>query len=132
MDLSSEYWQIPITEEDKHKSAFVTRRGLYECNVVPFGLTNAPATFQRAMDHVLGDMRGRCAWVHMDDIIVYSPTFEQHLEDLQTLFNRLRKMNLFLKTSKCEFLPVGMEYLGFWIARDQLTTIKDKVQKVKD
>jgi len=71
-----------MNEEDKEKTAFITHKGLYEFNVMPFGLCNAPGTFQRLMNYVLQDFLGKFVAVYLDDIIIYSRTFEQHIDHI--------------------------------------------------
>lgn len=127
---------------NKSLTAFVTYRGLFECTVMPFGLTNAPATFQRLMDIVLAGLKWQCCLVYFDDIIVYSPTFEQHLQDLKKVFLALADANLALKASKCNFCRREMKYLGHIIITSEGikpdpglidTVIKfDEPQKIKD
>ena len=86
MDMASGYWQIEMEEEDIEKTAFITHEGLYEWVVMLFGLTNAPATFKRTMQMVLGELFYTIAPVYIDDIIVHSKTFDEHLEDLEKVF----------------------------------------------
>jgi len=88
-----------LKEEDKCKTAFITKHGLFEFNVMPFGLTNAPATFQRTMDIVLSGLTWRNCMVYIDDVIVYSPTYEQHLADLDEVLNTINQARLKLKLS---------------------------------
>jgi len=78
--MTSGYWQIPVKEEDKQKTAFITKYGLFEFNVMPFGLKNAPATFQRTMDTVLSGLTWISCLVYIDDVIIYSKTYEKHLK----------------------------------------------------
>ena len=85
---------------------------------MPFGLTNAPATFQRLMDVVLAGLKWQCCLVYLDDIIVYSPTFEQHLRDLQSVFQALARAQLTLKPPKCNFCRAEMKFLGHMITAD--------------
>jgi predicted aspartyl protease len=127
-DLSSGYWQIPMDPESKEKTAFITDFGLYQFNVMPFGLTNAPATFQRYMDIVLAGLKWNCLLVYIDDIIVFSATFNQHLVDLKQMFNRLREANLHLKASKCFILQREIKYLGHVVTRDGIKVDADKVK----
>jgi hypothetical protein len=79
LDLLSGYWQIEINEEDKHKTAFICELGLFEFNQMPFGLTNAPSTFQRAMNNIFKKELYKFVLVYLDDIIIYSKTFDDHL-----------------------------------------------------
>ena len=100
-DLFSGYWQIAMQEKDKNKTAFIVEGGLYEFNVMPFRLTNATATFQRFMDMVLAGLKWTCLLVYLDDICVFAPTLEQHLERLELTFERFRKFKLKLNPAKC-------------------------------
>ena len=95
LDLKSGYWQVPITEQDKAKTAFRTSSGqLFEFNQVPFGLCNAPATFSRLMDRVLAGLHWETCLFHLDNIIVFSSTWEEHIARLRQVFERLRHPNL--------------------------------------
>ena len=86
LDLASGYWQVEMREEDKSKTAFISRNGTYEFNVMPFGLCNAPGTFQRCMDTALGNILWKYAMVYLDDVTAYSHTFEKHLQHLEEIF----------------------------------------------
>ena len=94
LDLTSGYWQVQVKEEDKEKTAFITKYSLYEFNVMPFGLCNAPSTFQRLMDIVLSSVLWKYAMVYIDDVNIYSESFEQHLEHLNEVFKLIKKANL--------------------------------------
>ncbi|KAK3720968.1 hypothetical protein QZH41_006537 [Actinostola sp. cb2023] len=95
LDLKSGYWQIEAHEEDIQKTAFtVGPLGFYECNRMAFGLTNAPATFQRLMEHCLADLNFKKCIVYIDDIVIYAKTFEEHLERLEAVFTRLHQFGL--------------------------------------
>ena len=95
LDLKSGYWQVPITEEDKEKTAFRTSSGqLYEFNQLPFGLCNAPATFSRLMDRTLAGLAWNICLYYLDDIIVFSATWAEHIQRLKAVFERLRRANL--------------------------------------
>ena len=95
LDMLSGYWQVMLHEPHRHKTAFESPDGgLFLWNRMPFGLTNAPATFQRFMDLTLSGLRWQCCIVYIDDIVVYSRSFEVHLRDLALIFQRLRQAGL--------------------------------------
>lgn len=112
MDLKSGYWQIEVDERDREKTAFVTPDGLYEFKVLPFGLCSAPATFQRLMDTVLSGLKWKTCLVYLDDVIVFSTTFEQHLERLKVVLQAIRSAGLTLKPEKCHFCFEELQFLG--------------------
>ena len=113
LDLKSGHWQVPITESDKAKTAFRTSSGkLYEFNQVPFGVCNAPATFSRLMDRVLTGLHWETCLFYLDDIIVFSSTWEEHLARLRQVFERLRHAKLKLGADKCTFVAKEVSYLG--------------------
>ena len=97
LDLASGYWQIGIESESRAKSAFITHRGLYEFARMPFGMCNAAATFQRLMERVLSGMVWKSCFAYIDDVLVGSRTFEEHLDNLQQVFTRLRGAGLRLR-----------------------------------
>ncbi len=132
LDLRSGYWQVEMEKESKEKTAFITHKGLYEFNVMPYGLTNAPATFQRLMDIVLAGLKWQCCLVYIDDVVIYSPTFDQHLNDLKEVFQTLREANLTLKASKCYFCRREMKYLGHVITQDGIKPDPSLTQAVSD
>ena len=101
LDLCSGYWQIQL---DPEKSAFTTHSGLCEFTRMPFRLYNAPATFQRLLQTVLSGLEGKFCFVYLDDILICSKSFKEHLQHLQQIFERLRKTDLTLKPKKCSFL----------------------------
>ena len=104
LDMVSGYWQVEVGEKDREKTAFCTPYGLYEFNVLPFGLCNGPATFQRLMDLVLSGLQMSQCLVYIDDVIVVGRTFDEHLCNLREVFGRVRGAGLKLKPSKCAFL----------------------------
>ena len=121
LDLKSGYWQVPITERDKAKTAFRTSSGqLYEFNQVPFGLCNAPATFSRLMDRVLSGLHWETCLFYLDDIIFFSSTWEEHLALLRQVFERLRHANLKLGAQKCTFAAKEVNYLGHRVTEEGL------------
>ena len=132
MDMASGFWQIEMKEEDKEKTAFITDEGLYQWKVMPFGLTNAPATFQRTMQLVLGELFYTIAPVYIDDIIVHSKTFDEHLEDLEKVFKKIRKANLKLGPDKCKFCFAEIKFLGHIVGKDGIKTDPAKIEKMKN
>lgn len=120
LDLAAGYWQVGLDAESAAKSAFITHQGLHEFVRMPFGMCNAPATFQRLMEIVLAGLLWDSCFVYIDDLLVCSPTFQEHLEHLCQVFTRLRKAGLRLKAKKCSFLREEVLYLGHVVkARDQ-------------
>ena len=121
LDLKSGYWQVPITEEDKEKTAFQTSSGqLYEFNQLPFGLCNAPATFSRLMDRTLAGLAWNICLYYLDDIIVFSATWAEHLQRLKAVFERLRRANLKLGAKKCTLAAREVSFLGYKVTPDGL------------
>ena len=96
LDLKSGYWQVLMDEADKEKTAFACHCGLFEFNVMPFGLSNAPAILQELMSIVLQGL-GHFATAYLDDVLIYSETVDQHLHHLQQVFDRFREHGLKLK-----------------------------------
>ena len=113
LDLKTGYWHVEMVEECKAYTAFTCGPfGFYECDTMPFGATNAPATFQRLMHDCLGDLNMNWCIVYLDDIIIFSDTKEEHLKRLEAVFQRLSAAGLKLKPSKCFFFREEIEYLG--------------------
>ena len=132
LDIKSGYWQVGLKETDKAKTAFqVGSLGFYECNRMPFGLCNAPATFQRLMERCMGELNLRDCLIYLDDIIIFSSTFEEHLERLQAVFERLQQHNLKLKPSKCELFKSRVTYLGHVVSEEGIETDPAKIEAVR-
>ena len=132
-DASSGYHQIPLaSEEDKKKSAFVNSAGMFAWNVVPQGETNAPASFCRLMDIVLSGLKWHGILVFVDDILVYTKTFDEHLRALSTLFARLRAAGITLHPKKSHLLREQILYLGHVISANGVTPDPDKVRSVEE
>lgn len=131
LDLNSGYWQLAIKESDKHKTAFVTPSGLYEFNVLPFGLKTSGAIFQRTMDKVLGGLKYKNAIVYIDNILVYGETFDEFTKALDEVLSRIRDANLTLKPSKCKFGFNKVSVLGYEISGDGIRPDASKIDKIK-
>ena len=110
--LSKAYRQGYIHEDSRHLTAFVTPRTIYEWIRIPFGLRNAPPAFQRFMNRVLGDLKGKLCEPYLDDVLCHSKTFDQHLEDLEKVLIRLKENGVKLRAEKCEFAKREVRYLG--------------------
>ena len=130
LDLRSGYWQMGIAPEDIEKTAFVCDRGLFQFRVLPFGFVNGPASFQRLMYMVLGDLVGRTCYVYLDDIVCYSPSVAQHFQDLREVLCRLQQAGLTVNEEKCQFGRKEMIYLGHIVSSQGLKTDPEKVHAV--
>lgn len=130
LDLTSGYNQVPVTEADRPKTAFCTPFGLFEWNRMPFGLCNAPSTFQRLMQRIFGDQQCQSVLLYLDDIVVFSSTVEQHLERLKGVLERLQSEGLKAKLSKCSFFRKEVHYLGHVISADGVSTDPGKIEVV--
>ena len=131
LDLSSAYLQVELDEAAKEKTAFVTLTGLYQYKVLPYGLTNAPGTFQRLMNHVLHGLNWVKCLVYLDDIVVFSSEFETHIKDLESVFKRLQSASLKLQPSKCVFATNEMIYLGYLVSNKGLLPDPSKIKAIK-
>ena len=132
LDLRAGYHQIRLVEGEEHKTAFKVHNGLYEFKVIPFGVTEGPATFQTGMNTVLAPLLRKSVLCFMDDILVFSATFKEHLKHLKEVFDLLAANQLYVKMSKCSFAQQKLEYLGHVISKDGVSTDPAKVQAVKD
>lgn len=129
IDLRSAFWQIPLDDESKPKTAFaVPSRGLFQFKVLPFGLSNSAQVQQRFMDKILGPLLEPKVFTYLDDIIVTSSTFAEHIEILNEVCSRLTKANLTINLDKCKFFCKSLKYLGFIVDENGLKTDPDKVQ----
>ena len=126
------YNQIGMDEDAIAKSAFVTPDGHYEYTRMPFGPTNAPATFQRAMNEMFEDMIGKGLYVYIDDVTLYSSTFKEHLALLEKFLKRLRKFRFYIKPKKCTIAAEQVELLGHLITQEGIKPAPSKVAAVAD
>jgi transposase InsO family protein len=132
LDVAWGYWHVAMHEEDIHKTAFVTQNGHYEWLVLPFGLKNAPAIFQRVIRKILADLINNGCMNYLDDIIIYAKTLEEHNRLLHEVFSRLKKHNVRLRREKCEFAVNSIEFLGHVIADSKVRPPSSKVKAVLD
>ena len=130
LDLASGYNQVPVTEADKPKTAFCTPFGLFEFNRMPFGLCNAPSTFQRLMQRMFGDQQGQSLLLYLDDIVVFSSSVEQHLQRLELVLGRLKTEGLKARLEKCSFFQREVGYLGHVISGQGVSTDPKKIEAV--
>ena len=127
LDLRSGFHNILIAKEDRHKTAFRTRYGHYEYNVMPFGLCNAPATFTAMMCRIFRDLLDDFMAIFVDDMLIFSKTIEEHLVHLETVFARLAENTLFVKESKCEFGVEKTQFCGTDVSRQGIHLAQDKL-----
>ena len=133
LDLRAGYWQVELDEDSKPLTAFTLGPlGFYQCERMPFGLVNAPATFQRLMESCLGELHLQWCLIYLDDIIVYSSTVDDHLKRLEAVFQRLIAAGLKLKASKCDLFRTSLTYLGHVISCGGISTCEDKVEAVRN
>lgn len=130
IDLFSGFFQMSVQEEDRHKLAVATPRGLFQFTRTPFGLRTSANSFQRLMSLVLSGLDPLCVGVYIDDIIISSDTIDNHFPKLQQVFDRLRKYKLKLKPSKCTFLEDTVKYLGFVISKGQVFPDKKNIEVI--
>ena len=132
MDLASGYWQINMKESAKPMTAFTTRKGFFQFNVMPFGLSNAPATFQRLMERVLMGLQWQVCLCYLDDIIVFGATFQETLARLRCVMDRLKAAGLKLKATKCDWFQHSVRYLGHVVSSQGVQCDPEKIAAVKD
>lgn len=130
LDLASGYYQVPISENSKPLTSFVTPDGQYEFNRMPFGLANAPAVFQRLMNRVLGSARFSEATAYIDDVLIYGKSVDECLERLERVMRLIEQANLTLNLSKCDFLQQRINYLGYEISVDGVRPGNKKIEAV--
>ena len=127
LDCNSGYWQIPVAERDRDKTAFTTHMGLFRYLRMPFGLRNAPATFQRALDIILSGVKWQTCLIYLDDVIVFGKSTEQHLKDVDEVLTLLGDAGVSLKIRKCEFFQPRVNYLGHVITPGKLSIATNRV-----
>ena len=132
LDMASGYWQFEIAESDRELTAFSTRRGHFQFRYLPFGISSAPAIFQRTIDLLLSGLSGHAAIAYLDDIMVVGRTFDEHLDNLSEVFKRLRENNFHLRLEKCHFFCSSVEYLGHVVSANGVQPSPDKVKAVRE
>ncbi|CAF1949063.1 unnamed protein product [Rotaria magnacalcarata] len=129
LDLRSGYFQIPIHEDDKHKTAFITVHGLYQFNVLAQGLKNSPPSFQRTMSNLLSPCKKFCL-VYLDDILIFSNSFTQHVVHLNQVLAILNKHKFQLNPQKCELARTMINYLGHTISAERMEPLQERIEKI--
>ncbi|WVZ57697.1 LOW QUALITY PROTEIN: hypothetical protein U9M48_008050 [Paspalum notatum var. saurae] len=132
LDLRSGFHQIPMAEEDQYKTAFQTHFGHFEYKVMPYGLIGAPATFQATMNYILAALLRKCVVVFIDDILIYSKTFEKHLSHLQQVFEIFLHYQFKVRLSKCSFAQQKLKYLGHIISKEEVAIDPTKIIAVQN
>ena len=130
IDLLKGFCQVPLTERAKELSAFVTPSGLYQYKVMAFGMKNSPATFQRLINSVTSGIDGCDAYI--DDAIIYSDTWEEHLSTIRQFYDRLSEAKLTINLSKSEFACATVTFLGHVVGQDQIKPVDSKVCAIND
>lgn len=130
LDLRSGYYQIPLSDDDKEKTAFICPVGFFEFERMPQGITGAPATFQRIMEKTVGDMNLLEVLVYLDDLIIFGKTLEEHEERLLKVLDRLKDQGLKLSLDKCKFCQTSVSYVGHIVTPDGVSTDPSKVDAV--
>ena len=131
LDMSSGFWQLYLDPKTKHKTTFTTPMGNYNFKRMPFGLVNAPASYTIMMNKVLQGLNWKFLLCYMDDILIFSSSFEEHLNHLDQVFEKLREANLTLKPSKCKFATDRVLYLGHYLSQQGIEVNDRKIEAVK-
>ena len=126
MDLNSGFWQVGLSAESREHTAFSTSLGLFHFILMPFGLVNSPSTFERLMETVLRGLQWVELLVYMDDILSMSKSFDEGIESLARIFERLIAANLKLKPSKCTLFQRSAKFLGFCVSESGISTDEEK------
>jgi len=129
-DMRSAYYQVRVKESDVPKTCFVTRKGVFAFNVLSFGLVNAPSTFQRLVDLTLSGLTWEICLAFLDDVVIFSRNFKEHIERLELVFDRLRRAHLKLKPTKCRVFQTKVKFLGSVVSEAGIEPDPDKVDAV--
>ena len=131
LDLAHGYWQVPVEEESRSRTAFATPFGLFQFRVLPFWLHGAPATIQRMMDHLLVGCTGYAA-AYLDDVVIHSTSWEDHVHNIDSILRKLREAGLTIKPNKCQFAIGQCTYLGHVVGNGEVHPETSKIQAVQD
>jgi len=132
IDLLSGYWQLGMTDRAKERSAFCTRRGIFQFTRMPFGLFVAPGSFCRLMSIVLRDLLWVVCLCYLDNIVVFARSPQELLERLRIVLDRLRDVGLKAKPSKCELFKTEIKFLGHMVSADGINPLPDKLETIRD
>ena len=132
IDVRDAYYRVRMKEGEEWKTAFRTRWGLYEYLVMPFGLTNAPATFQELINDTLREYLDDFVLAYLDDVLIFSQTYEEHVQHVRKVLEKLREKDLPVKLSKCEFHKQRIRFLGYIVSTDGLAPDPDKIKAVEE
>ena len=133
LDLKAGYWQVELADDDKEKTAFSAGPlGFFQWETMPMGLMNSGATFQHLMQKVMGDLHLKECLLYLDDIIVFSSSFSEHMKHLESVFKRLEAAGLKLKPNKCHILQDEVKYLGHLVSKDGIKTDPSKIDCLKN
>ena len=127
LDMASGYYQVKL----KHKTEFITKYGLFQYTKLPFGLCNSPATFSRVIQLVLQGLSWKECLAYLDDIVVLSTNFEDHMQSLIRVFTRFKQYNLKLKPSKCQLFQTKVKFLGKVVSNNEISVNPDSIEAVK-
>ena len=132
MDLQSGFWQIEVAPESREKTAFVTPDGLWQFKKMPFGLCNSPASFQRKMDIVLTGLKWNSCLIYLDDVVVFSSTYDEHLTQLNSVLTAIKEAGLRLKVNKCRFGETKLSMLGHIVEKNRIYPDPEKVRAIQE
>lgn len=130
MDCKSGYWQVAMNESDKHKTAFITDKGIFQFNVMPFGLSGAASTFQRNINKLLQKV-AHFARAYQDDIIIFSNNLTEHLAHVKVLLNLLKQYKIKINAEKCAVAQTTIKFCGYLISKDHVRVDPDRVAVIK-
>ncbi|UYV82204.1 K02A2.6-like [Cordylochernes scorpioides] len=132
LDIAWGYWHVEIHPDSVEKTAFITNDGHYEFLVMPFGLKNAQSTFQRIIQHIIGNLLWNGVCNYQDDILIYSSTFKDHIELMKKIFDKLKENNIKLKLKKCSFAKQEIRYLGHIIGHNKIKPDPEKTKAINE